>query len=492
MDNALIYFGGAVKALDDNGRVGGYLVRFSDPDADEIRKDLTGEYFTTKTYLGPADGDGAESIFDHGFAIEPPAGSKVDAATLKAIRELADRTFQPLKTKRDAVGIWAETVLDIADAYEQAVFGMVKKGKLGWSSGAPGHRVKKAEDGQILRWPIGEGSLTPRPAEPLNRAIAAKSLTSVKFVSLDEDSEGEPGFGCEDCNDNYLKGAQDYQCAKHRHAPSRRVPLAAKLNQLIEDRVDDGLSRDDFVKRMAREATVDASVIESVLSGDTPRPPDAHLKAFARVLGVDFGALRESAHGLSQTIKGMFEEALAEQTPSRWELDSVYSRIIRKLANAASASQLAGVSFDLAAKVKEATAEYLALLEAHALSQIEAWLEDGSEEEFYLKAIVDLSSDLPVSGQLDLDDHSQVVVSALREVAKRFRANHEGRVKSGRVLSEKNRTRLSTLLEQLQPISEELQKLLDESKPMASDAEKRAVLGEYLRMKQRLHQIGVN
>lgn len=492
MEDALIYFGGAVKALDDEGRVGGYLVRFSDPEADEIRKDLTGEYFTVKTYLGPADGNGAESIFDHGFPIEPPADTKIDAATLKAIRELADRTFAPLKTKRDAVGIWAETVLDIADAYENAVFGMVKKGKLGWSSGAPGHRVKKAEDGQILRWPIGEGSLTPRPAEPLNRAIAAKSLASVKFVSLDEDAETPTDFGCEECNDNFVKGAQDYQCAKHRPAPVKRVPLAAKLNQLIDDRVDDGLSRDDFVKRMAREAAVDTEAVESVLSGQTPRPPDAHMKAFARVLGVDFAALRESAHGLNQTIKGMFEEALAEQTPSRWELDSVYSRIIRKLANAASASQLAGVSFDLAAKVKEATAEYLALLEAHALSQIEAWLEGGGEEEFYLKAILDLRQDLPVSGGLALDDHSQLVVSALREVAKRFRANHEGRVKSGRVLSEKNRTRLSALVAQIQTINEEIQGLLDESKPMASEAEKRALLGEHLRLKQRLHNLGVN
>lgn len=470
MDDALIYFGGAVKALDDKGRVGGYLVRFSDPDADEVRRDLTGEYFTAKTYLGPADGDGAESIFDHGFPIEPLAGSKVDAATLKAIRELADRTFQPLKTKRDPVGIWAETVLDIADEYEQAIFGLVKKGKLGWSSGAPGHRVKKAEDGQILRWPIGEGSLTPRPAEPLNRVIAAKSLASVKFVSLDQAEEDE----------------------RPASPPLPRVSLAAKLTQLIEDRVDDGLSRDDFVKRMAREAVVDAEVVESVLSGETPRPPDAHLKAFSRVLGVDFDALRESAHGLPQTIKGMFEEALAEQTPSRWELDSVYSRIIRKLANAASASQVAGVSFDLAAKVKEATAEYLALLESHALAQIEAWLEAGGDEEFYLKAIIDLSSDLPVSGNLDLDDHSQVVVSALRGVAKRFRANHENRVKSGRVLSEKNRARLSTLLEQLQSAIGDVQTLLDESQPMATEAEKRAVLGEYLRTKQRLHHLGVN
>lgn len=465
MEETLLWFGGEVKALDDQGRVGGYLVRFTDAD----NRDLTGEYFTAKTYLGPNEGNGVESLFDHGFPIEPIAPDSINEATLKAIRELAEHTFSPLKTKRDDIGVWAEIVLDIADDYEKAVFGMVKKGKLGWSSGAASHRVKKADDGQILKWPIAEGSLTPRPAEPLNRAISLKSLGTVKFVSL-SDAEGD---------DPPLPVLP-------------RTSLAAKLRQLIEDRVDDGVTRESLVKTLAREAAIEISEVESVLNGHTPRPSDARLKAFARVFQVDFEALRETAHGMSpQTIKGMFEDALADRTPSRWELDSAFCDVVRKLANVAASTILTGVEFDLVAKVHEAVLEYMARLESMVINQITEYVESGSDEQFYLKTIIDLSSDLPVSGTLHLDDHSQLAVSVLREVTKRFRANHESRTKSGRVLSEKNRNRIAEKLKDLQSIFDDLNSLLAESQPMASDTEKRLAQTNFLRLQGRTRQLGV-
>lgn len=461
MNESLIWFGGEVKALDDQGKVGGYLVRFSDAD----KKDLTGEYFTAKTYLGPNEGDGVESLFDHGFPVEPIKPIDIEESTLKALRELSEHTFSPLKTKRDEIGVWAEIVLDIADDYENAVFGYVKKGKLGWSSGAASHRVKKADDGQILSWPIAEGSLTPRPAEPLNRAISLKSLGSIKFVSL-SDTEDPP-------------------------LPPR-TSLASKLNQLIEDRVDDGLSRESLVKTLAREAAIDVSEIEAVLSGKQPRPSDARLKAFSRVFDVDFDALRETAHGVSpQTIKGMFEEALADRTPSRWELDSAFCDVVRKLANVAASTVLTGVEFDMEAKVHEAVLEYMARLELMVIAQITEYVESGSDEQFYLKAIVNLSSDLPVSGSLHLEDHSQLAVSVLREVMKRFRANHEMRVKSGRVLSDKNRKLIAEKLKELQSIFDGLNALLEGSQPMASDTEKRLAQTNFLRLQGRTRLLGV-
>ena len=50
--------------------------------------------------------------------------------------------------------------------YVRAVQRLVDKGVLGWSSGSLPHLVAVADDGQIKRWPIVEGSLTPAPAEP--------------------------------------------------------------------------------------------------------------------------------------------------------------------------------------------------------------------------------------------------------------------------------------------------------------------------------------
>lgn len=163
MPDTLIHFGGAIKALDDTGKVGGYLVRFTDAD----RKDLVGDYFTAKTYLGAHNGDGVDTLFHHGLAIKD------------GFDKYADHLFTPLKAKKDEIGIWAETILDMADEYEKTVFELVKSGKLGWSSGATGHMVKRAEDGELLRWPIAEGSLTPTPCEPMNRAMSLKSYQAI-------------------------------------------------------------------------------------------------------------------------------------------------------------------------------------------------------------------------------------------------------------------------------------------------------------------------
>lgn len=461
--DSLIYFGDAIKALDDNGKIGGYLVRFSD---DGKQKDLSGEYFTSKTFLGTREGDGVDTMFHHGQPI--PVKSKLTKTAKAEIEALQEKVFAPVKTKRDTVGIWAETVLDMADEYEKAVFGLVKAGKLGWSSGAVGHLVKKSSDGQITRWPIGEASITPTPCEPLNRALTIKSLESVKFTSVIEeetDPEAQP-------------------------LPDRPTGLSAKLSQHIEDLADDkGRTREGIIKQMAREAGIDIADVAAILKNEV-RPTDARLKAFARVLNVSFDSLKVAqGRDHAQTIKGMFEDAMEAETPSRWELESIYCRIIKKLAQAAAAAQMAGVTFDLEAKIKEATDEYTSLLQTHALAQIASWMEEGGDDEFYLKTIVEPKKDILSGIPIDLSDHSDLLVSGLKSVVARFRGNHEQRVKAGRVLSEKNRQRIADLMEQMKSVASDLQKLLDESMPMASEAEKRAAIAKHLLRKQRQREL---
>ena len=169
--DTVVAWGDAVKALGD-GRVGGYLVRFSS----EADPDLTGEWFTRATYYGPRDGDGADTLVHHGFPLK--AG----------LEELADRLLSPLKTTKDEIGIFAEVVLDMADEYEKAIYELVEQGKLGWSSGAPGHMVRRKDSGEITRWPIAEGSLTPTPAEPRNRVITLKALAATPKSVVPMDS----------------------------------------------------------------------------------------------------------------------------------------------------------------------------------------------------------------------------------------------------------------------------------------------------------------
>jgi len=158
-DDLMIAFGDDIKAVDvteGKARIGGYLVRFGTSD----EPDLTdADYFAADTYYGPSDGDGADTMVHHGIPLK--AG----------LEGLSQRILAPIKTKRDEIGIWAETVLDLADQYERIVHEMVQAGKLKWSSGTAARLARRESDGKISRWPIIEGSLTPTPMEPRLPAV---------------------------------------------------------------------------------------------------------------------------------------------------------------------------------------------------------------------------------------------------------------------------------------------------------------------------------
>jgi hypothetical protein len=474
MNDTKIYFGDAVKALDENGRVGGYLIRFSQKP--RPRKDLSGQYFTKDTYLGASDGNGVEAIFEHGFPVPADRYIKdVSAADMKALQELSERTFAPLKTRRDAIGIFAETVLNLEDEYEKFIFDRVKANKIGWSSGAAGHRVKIKPDGEITHWTIAEGSLTPRPCEPLNRCYEVKSLGELTYMTLDGDETSE--------YPKQIKGLKQHS-------------LASRLSQFLDDSVDDGKDRKAIIKALARESMMDVADVEAVLEGEAIIPSNVQLKAFSRVLNVSYESLKTLAsRDHLQTIKGMFEQRLADQTPNRWQLDSIFCEVVKIQVEAAKAAQLAGLVYPLEAKIDESIGEYMARLKELTLAQAQTFLEgEGEEDDFYLRAILKLGeSDIFAAKHLDLDDHSHMAVSALKEVLARFKANHEARKsqKAGRVLSQKNRERLAAMLEQIKTAVSDCQSLLDESQPMASESDMNAAKTAFLHRQWQQKRLGV-
>ena len=165
MDDALIFFGDAVKAL-GNGKVGGHVVLFS-TDADP---DLVGDYFTKSTDFFLEEDSKAVILYDHG--LDP---------TLKA-RKLGRGTLRV-----DDVGVWIEAQLELRDAYEKAIYEMAEAGKLGWSSGSAPHLVERQpvkKSVEIKSWPIVEASLTPMPTEPRTAAITLKSYLAEKDTAL--------------------------------------------------------------------------------------------------------------------------------------------------------------------------------------------------------------------------------------------------------------------------------------------------------------------
>jgi len=152
----LVYFGEPVKALGD-GKVGGYLVRFTSDDD----PDLTGEYFTKDTDFG--DASSAAVYYNHGLdpVIKKRKLGKADLNT-------------------DDFGVWAEAQLDLRDKYEKFIYEMAEQGKQGWSSGTAGHLIERVPQGNAVwlrSWPLGlDASITPTPAEPRNGVQPLKSI----------------------------------------------------------------------------------------------------------------------------------------------------------------------------------------------------------------------------------------------------------------------------------------------------------------------------
>lgn len=180
--DTLIYFGGEVKATRlDDGRteVSGLSVIFDDEHAGGA--DLMREFFSAKSYLSPAlkrgDEDEFEATFNHGIATRPE------------LSELAEHTFaNPVKARRTEAGVVASLILEQADEYEAMLADLAQKGRLRWSSGSAGHRVKRVQmpDGRtwLKNWPIVEIALTHTPAEPRTAALPLKSLLSATAADI--------------------------------------------------------------------------------------------------------------------------------------------------------------------------------------------------------------------------------------------------------------------------------------------------------------------
>ena len=194
MEDELVAFGTEVKALGE-GKIGGYLVRFSDP----ANPDLTGDYFDAKTVFNTPDS--LPLLYNHGMD-----------GTLKK------RVIGKTRTRIDTVGVWAESQMELRDEYEKAIYAMAEAGKLGYSSGALSHLVEREPAGKsayIKTWFIGEASLTPTPAEPRNTVVTLKSLISpdTALPDKDESKSFQPNGDQNKMNDE-IKAAVDAALAE--------------------------------------------------------------------------------------------------------------------------------------------------------------------------------------------------------------------------------------------------------------------------------------
>lgn len=518
-DRSLV-FGGVIKALDDNGNVGGYAALFTGPED----PDITGEFFTKATdfYL---DGESKPvTIFHHG--LDP---------TIKSRR--LGLTGRVTEIKADDVGIFVKMNLRKRDKYEKAILKMIDDKKLGFSTGSVPHLVHREEvkghDGvfEIKSWPMVEVSITPTPIEPRTNVISLKSYIGDLDDYDDRSTELKALWTTKYRNDlpdssfAYIEsgGTKDSggktKPRRLRHFPYKsadgkpdeahvrdalgRIPqstvsdagkksalrkikaaarelgielapnksLSDRLNQFISDSIDDGVNRDDTIKAVASEAMTDVDVVEAVLAGNE-RASNAMLKAFSRVLGRDYELLKQlNPRREVLTVKGIFEDELASEQYRTWDLWNALCAIVKKLVDAKVGNDIAGVEFDYEAKVKEAVAEYSTRLEEVILQQAADFLEEvasGSDTSFYLRALGDPTAEDFVSAKgVDLDDHLAVAVSAVTSVEKRVRSNYEGRAsqKAGRTLSKATHSKFAGYITQLEDHVKRGKAMLSEMMP---------------------------
>jgi len=83
-------------------------------------------------------------------------------------------TEDDLEKEKD--GWWATVWLDRSNRYWEQISQWLADGKMYGSSGALGHLVKKAADGEILVWPHIEQTLTLTPANPFSRVVPTKAV----------------------------------------------------------------------------------------------------------------------------------------------------------------------------------------------------------------------------------------------------------------------------------------------------------------------------
>jgi HK97 family phage prohead protease len=162
----------------------------------------------------------------------------------------------------------------------------------------------------------------------------------------------------------------------------------------------------------------------------------------------------------SEEAKGMLAEEMAQTTPSTWEIQSAFCRVVCKIAESAKNAMTLGDSFDWRAKVTELVSEYGPKIQPVIIAQIEEFL-SGTDDEFYLKGISESES----------FESFESAETAIKKFAQKMRSNHENRTKEGRMLSTTNRSTVQGWRDDLAAIVTDLDGLLSASEPKPKEKE---------------------
>jgi hypothetical protein len=183
-------------------------------------KDLDGEYFSKNTDIKPDWFDRRPLVWHHNLD-----------ANLKADPVIG--TADDLEQGDD--GWWATVWLDRSHRYWEQVNGLLSRGQdLRLVGLAAELRADRPKTGEILVWPYIEQTLTPTPANPYSRVVAAKAVDHFDEARIGL-TPAVRGLLTSDLDTPSGDLPSDLASAGESEAIQRLVGAVAQLEELIKN-----------------------------------------------------------------------------------------------------------------------------------------------------------------------------------------------------------------------------------------------------------------
>lgn len=183
---------------------------------------------------------------------------------------------------------------------------------------------------------------------------------------------------------------------------------------------------------------------------------------------------------LHAEMKGIFEDALSEQTNSAWNLWSVFSGVRYNIIRLTRVAARMGMTYDYAGSVNEAVGELSERLISSMLAELEEIATSDVTEEYYDYEYLGvgkvpeakLTADLTLSDNVEfVTDMNESVTHANKDLVRRLEARYELLKKENRAISTVRRERIKVNRDSLAEVVKDLDDLLTETEPKPKEDE---------------------
>ncbi|MBI2934678.1 MAG: hypothetical protein HYY29_03805 [Chloroflexi bacterium] len=394
-------------------------------------KDIAGEFFSAKTNfaLDWFPPDARPLLFHHG--LDPKTGIAV-VGRMKAVSQ-------------DEMGLWMTAQLDAHNEYYGAIKELIKQGKLGLSSGSMRHLVEvNPKSGEILRWPLIEGSLTPTPANPMAEVDFATAKSHFKAIGVDIPDEDDLKAKLTAAQEKELSDADfayiDSQGGRH-------LPLHDEAH------VRNALARFDqtqFESEMAKEhakkklmAAAHRMGIDVAAEGKSGMS-DADVKATPSIKAIPFEDVRRECEQMMD--HNMAHADPFNERPGYSYVEETYADHVIACVHVNGQCRYFNVPFTLGE-------------DGHVV-------EMGQPEEVE-ETYVPVK---PAMSKMPMGMHADVAKAYATSLLERTKDLQERRVKEGRMISTANRKRLMQCVGDMRKACDEMQSLVDSAEPQPAKA----------------------